>query len=157
MATTALSFVEDCPGCGARLYEPSNYCTGCGAALVETHAQPQPLAGNTPQHIAARGFAQVLGLHPAIAFFIILVDAMASAVDVATLGISVPVLWLIAAVFSSVIVLMGQKKWYGDDQETSFIKALMVGVLVALPTPFPAFLTVPSAIVGGVQLFRNKK
>lgn len=156
MATASVGFAEDCPGCGVRLYEPSNYCTGCGAALV-THSQPQPLAGNTPQHIAARGFAQIFGLHPAIAFFIILVDAMASAVDVATLGISVPVLWLIAAIFSSVIVFMGQKKWYGDDQETSFIKALMVGVLVALPSPFPSFLTVPSAVVGAVQIFRNKK
>jgi uncharacterized membrane protein YvlD (DUF360 family) len=77
-------------------------------------------------------------------------------VDVVTLGISAPVLWLISSLFSGVIVFMGQKKWGGDDQESALIKALIVGVLVALPTPFPAFLTVPSAVVGVVQTLRRK-
>jgi hypothetical protein len=99
---------------------------------------------------------QIFSLYPLLAFFIILVDAMDSAVDVVTLGISAPVLWLISSVFSAVVVFMGQKKWGGDDQESALIKALIVGFLVALPTPFPSFLTVPSAVVGVVQTLRRK-
>ena len=112
---------------------------------------------NSPHHVAARGFGHAFALHPAPAFFAILADAMVSAVDVATLEISAPILWLIASIVTSVVVFMAQKKWAGDDQESAFIKALMVGFLVALPTPFPAFLTVPSAMVGTVQMFRRRK
>ena len=79
----------------------------------------------------------MFSLYPLIAFFIILVDSMAGAVDVATLGITVPALWLISSVFSGVVVFMGQKKWGGDDQESAIIKALIVGFLVALPPRFP--------------------
>jgi hypothetical protein len=56
-----------------------------------------------------------------------------------------------------VVVYRGQIKFAGDDPETSLLKSLMVGFLVALPTPFPAFLTVPSAIAGTVQILRNRK
>lgn len=118
---------------------------------------PGMQTGSTPHHLAARGLAQVFGLHPALALFVIIVDAMVSAVDVATLGISAPVLWLLASVFTGAIVFMGQKKWYDDDQDSALIKSLIVGVLTALPTPLPAFLTVPSAIVGAFQILRNRK
>jgi hypothetical protein len=106
--------------------------------------------------MAARGFAQLFALNPLLAIFVILLDAMESAVDVATLGISAPVLWLIGGIFTGIVVFMGQKKWGGDDQEEALIKALMVAFLVALPTPFPSLLTVPSAVVGTVQMLRRK-
>lgn len=107
-------------------------------------------------HTAARSLMQMFSLYPLLAFFIILVDAMVSAVDVATLGITMPVLWLISSVFSGVVVFMGQKKWGGDDQESALIKALIVGFLVALPTPFPSILTLPGAAVSVVQTLRRK-
>ena len=145
---------DACPGCHAALYQKSNFCTECGQGLVPSHVQtPVP---NGPHHIAARGFAQLFSVNPLIAIFVILVDAMASAVDVVTLGISVPVLWLVAGIVTGIVVFMGQKKWGGDDQEGAFIKALMISFLVILPTPFPSFLTVPSAFVGAVQMFRRK-
>jgi hypothetical protein len=127
-----------------------------GAPSLERSQEPYSPSTETSHHAAARGLMQVFSLYPLLAFFIILVDAMVSAVDVATLGISMPVLWLISSVFSGVIVFMGQKKWGGDDQESALIKALIVGFLVALPTPFPAFLTVPSAVAGVVQTLRRK-
>jgi hypothetical protein len=117
---------------------------------------PAP-SGTNPHQVAARGFAQMFALHPGIAFFAIIVDAMVTAIDVSTLEITAPVLWLIAATVVSVVVYRGQMKFAGDDSETSLIKSLMVGFLVALPTPFPAFLTVPSAIAGTVQILKNRK
>ena len=126
-----------------------------GASLGERSQEPFP-SNESAHHAAARSLVQMLSLCPLLAFFIILVDAMDSAVDVATLGITMPVLWLISSVFCGVVVFMGQKKWGGDDQESALIKALIVGFLVALPTPFPAFLTVPSAVVGVVQTLRSK-
>jgi hypothetical protein len=83
-------------------------------------------------------------------------DAMVSAVDVATLGISAPILWLLASIVTGMVVFSAQRKWAGEDSESAFIKALMVAFLVALPTPFPAFLTVPSAIAGTIQKLRGK-
>jgi hypothetical protein len=105
---------------------------------------------------AARGLGQMLALHPASACFAILNDSMVSAVDFATLEISAPGLWLIAGLVTAVVVFKAQQKWAGDDNESAFIKALMVAFLVALPTPFPAFLTVPSAIAGTVQIFKRR-
>ena len=127
-----------------------------GASSWERPTEPVSSPNYASHHAAARGLAQLFALNPLLAIFIILVDAMVSAVDVATLGISAPVLWLIASIFTGVVVFMGQKKWGGDDQEGALIKALMVSFLVALPTPFPSFLTVPSAIVGTVQMLRRK-
>jgi hypothetical protein len=111
---------------------------------------------SSPHHVAARGFAQLFALHPVLAIFIIVLDAMVSAIDVATLEITAPVLWLIAGIATFMTVFMAQKKWGGDDQESAFLKALMVSVLVGLPTPFPAFLTVPSAVVGFVHQLRKR-
>jgi hypothetical protein len=107
-------------------------------------------------HAAARGFGQMFALHPAPAFFAIVTDSMVSAVNLATLEISAPVLWLIASIVTAVVVFTAQKKWAGDDDASAFIKALMVAFLVGLPTPFPAFLTLPSAIAGTVQILRRK-
>ena len=105
---------------------------------------------------AARGLGHMFALHPASAFFAILTDSMVSAVDFATLGISAPFLWLIAGLATFVVVLKAQQKWAVDDSESAVIKALMVAFLVALPTPFPAFLTIPSAIAGTVQMLRRR-
>ena len=127
-----------------------------GASLGERSQEPYSRLNDAPHHAAAQGLMQMFSLSPLIAFFIILVDAMASAVDVATLGITMPVLWLISSVFSGVVVFMGQKKWGGDDQESALIKALIVGFLVALPTPFPAFLTLPGAALSVIQTLRRK-
>jgi hypothetical protein len=127
-----------------------------GASSWERPQEPFPPINDTSHHAAARSLVQMFSLYPLLAFFIILVDAMVSAVDVATLGITAPALWLIASLFSGAVVFMGQKKWGGDDQESAIIKALIVGFLVALPTPFPAFLTVPSAVMGVVQTLRRQ-
>ena len=121
--------------------------------------QPEDLRGYPmfDSHPRERGLMQMFGLHPAPAFFAIVVDSMVSAVDVATLEISAPVLWLFASIVTAAVVFVAQKKWAGDDRDSALTKALMVAFLVALPTPFPAFLTVPSAIAGTVQMIRGRR
>jgi hypothetical protein len=115
-----------------------------------------PLIEREASRPATRDFWQSMALHPPMVGTAIVTDCMCSAVDVASLGITAPFLWLIAGLFNGVIVFLGQRKWAGDDVESAFIKALIVAFLVALPTPFPAFLTVPSGIVGMVQALRRK-
>lgn len=110
---------------------------------------------NSLQPAVARSFGQVFQLHPVLALTVIVTDCMVSAVDVASLGVTAPFLWLVASLFVGVIVFMGQKKWTTDDAESAFIKALIVAFLTALPTPLPSFLTVPSGVVGLVQTLRR--
>jgi hypothetical protein len=162
---------ESCFKCNAQLQGHRIFCAECGAKQPENtapgnftrtqYATAQPLQQNfvpadgTP-HAAAHSLGRMLLLHPAPAFFAIILDGMVTAVDVTTLGITAPFLWLIGGIVTAVVTFMAQKKWADDDQEEAFIKALMVGFLVALPTPFPAFLTVPSAIAGTVQMLRRR-
>jgi hypothetical protein len=89
-------------------------------------------------------------------FTAIVSDAMCSAIDFGSLGISAPFLWLIAGIFNGVVVFRCQRKFAGEDTETAWTKAFLVGGLVALPTPFPAFLTIPSGLVGIFQALRRK-
>lgn len=100
-------------------------------------------------HPAARGFAQILGLHPAVAFLTLVVDTMLSATDLLTAGVGSV---LIACVVGGV-AYRAQKKWYGDDNESAAIKAVILTLLVAIPTPIPALAYVPAGVVG---IFRRK-
>jgi hypothetical protein len=115
---------------------------------------PVPSINNA--HHMARGLTQAFSLNPILGLSVITTDAMVTAVDVVSLGITAPELWLIASLFTFFIVFRGQQKWGGDDRESALLKAAIVAFLVALPTPFPSFLTVPSAIVGTVQMLRRK-
>jgi uncharacterized membrane protein YjgN (DUF898 family) len=118
--------------------------------------QPSKLPSeNSPPLATAQSFSQMFQLNPMLALFVIVTDCMVSVVDVASLGITAPFLWLVASVFVGVIVFLGQKKWTADDAESAFIKALIVAFLTALPTPLPAFLTVPSGVVGLVHSLRK--
>lgn len=67
------------------------------------------------------------------------------------LGLSVA-----AGAVLGVITYRVQKSWYRDDRESAVIKGLIVGLLTAIPTNIPAFLYVPSGILGLVHLIRGK-
>jgi ABC-type xylose transport system permease subunit len=74
---------------------------------------------------------------------------------VGTLGASLPISGAAGGILA-VITYRAQKKWYGDDSESAFIKALILGFLTAIPTPLPAMLYVPSGIVGLVHNLRRR-
>jgi len=165
-----------CSYCGVPLQGPGNFCPSCGAptkailsstataSAVESSAcsrqqpypQPppysrQPAAGDV-HYAAARGFSQIFGIHPAIAFLTLTVDVMLFGGETASLGTSLPLSVTVAALLGF-IAYKAQMKWYGDDKESASIKALILALLTAIPTALPAFLYVPAGIVG---FFRRK-
>jgi hypothetical protein len=119
---------------------------------VETHEamgfQPQPVQpiqpavqGHTPQHVAARGFTQLFGLHPGMTVLLITVDSMLFGGQLATAEFIYPL--AVATAFGlGIITYMAQKKWFGDDHESALLKASIVFGLTALPTSIPGFLAV---------------
>jgi len=132
-----------------------------GFALPVQNLQPYPAAPEYQSppfvhHAArARGFGQIFGIHPTIAFLTLIVDLMLFGGEVATMGAILPV--SIGAGFGlGVIAYLAQRKWYGDDKDSAIIKALILGFLTAIPTPLPAILSVPSGIVGLIHSWRRK-
>ncbi len=107
---------------------------------------------SSPRHVAERGFAQVFGLHPAMAVLIFIVNSMIFAADWGTIGAFWPVSLAIGAALGF-ITYRAQMKWYGDDNESALIKAGILALLTAIPAPIPAVLSVPAGVVG---LFRRK-
>ena len=106
-------------------------------------------------HTAARGLAQLFGLHPIPAVMTLAVNAMLFAGELATMGALVPVAFVVAIVLGAMTFIC-QRRMYGDDDNEALVKALAVGLLTAIPTGLPGFLTVPSAVVGLVHTIRRK-
>jgi hypothetical protein len=124
-----------------------------GIANHQVSAYPLP---ENQGAVTARGFGQVFGLDPRIAFLTIVVDVMLFGGDVATFGVGV-LLSALVGIALGVITYKAQKHWYQDDRESAIIKGLIVGLLTAIPTSLPGFLTIPSGLVGIVHLLRRKK
>jgi hypothetical protein len=98
------------------------------------------------------GFAQLFGLHPAVALLFFCTDGMIFGAD----WLSSMTLWpftLAAGCVLGYITYLAQQKWYGDDKENAKIKALILAFLTTIPLPLPAILSVPAGLVG---LFRRK-
>ena len=126
-----------------------NYNTQTSETAIHNGFMPEtdaPLA-TQPHDVAARGFAAKFGLHPAMAVLTVIVDAMLFGGDIATAGFIVPL--TIAVAFGlGMVTFLAQRKWYGDDNESAFIKAFIVAGLTAIPTSLPGFLTIPAGILG---------
>ena len=103
--------------------------------------------------MAARGVAQIFGIHPAIAFLTLIVDSMLFGGEFVTGGAILP-LSIVCGGVLGYITYKSQMKWYGDDNESAKIKAIILAFLTAIPTNIPAFVYVPAGILG---FFRRKK
>jgi hypothetical protein len=93
-------------------------------------------SGLNPHQVAARGFAQSFGLHPAMAFLTVVVDVMLHGADVVSAGLLIP-FSAAAGVVLGVIVYRGQRRFYGDDQEAAVVKGLIVALVSIIPSPLP--------------------
>jgi hypothetical protein len=153
-----------CAHCHSLIHEACRFCPACGqptGSAAQTNTVPNrrmpaySLADNRGA-MHQRGFGQVFGLDPRVAFLTVVVDAMLFGGDVATAGagalLSVPV-----GVVLGVITYKAQRRWYGDDRESAFIKGLVVGLLTAIPTSLPGLLTIPSGLIGLAHMLRRKK
>jgi len=97
--------------------------------------------------LRSRGFLQVFGLDPRVALLTFVVDTMLFGGTVLSFGLLVPVAAL-AGIVLGVIAYRAQMRWYGDDRESALIKGAIIGLLTAIPTPLPALIFLPSAILG---------
>jgi hypothetical protein len=151
-----------CSRCG--IVADGQYCSACGTKLSSlsptqaAYSAPVPAAGpgySMPHAAAARGFGQIFGLDPRIAALTLVVDFMLFGGEFVTAGLIWP-FSVAAGLVLGLIAYKAQMRWYGDDRESALIKGLILGLLTAIPTPIPAFLYIPSGIVGLVHNFRRK-
>jgi hypothetical protein len=165
-----------CPNsdCRTQFSTPGNFCTKCGASMVDEPSQevippradymPATARVSNPDYATARGFGRIFGLHSGVAFFTIAVNGMLFGKDGLALvlapvvgGADIPpalIISMIAGAVVGYITYLGQMKWYADDHESAKIKALITGVLTAIPTGLPGMLFGSAALAG--LLLRKK-
>jgi len=61
-----------------------------------------------------------------------------------------------AGIVLAFVAYRAQISWYGDDKESARIKAIILGLLTAIPTPLPELLYIPAGILGLFQGFWRK-
>jgi hypothetical protein len=124
------------------------------------YPSPYEMEGPPPafnaHHAAARGFGQIVGIHPAMVLLTFIVDTMLFPAEAASLGTSLPVSVAAAAILGY-ITYKWQMKHYGDDEESAKLKALILAFLTAIPTPLPAVVYLPSGIVGFFHGLRRRE
>jgi hypothetical protein len=103
----------------------------------------------------APGFSQTFGLHAISGLTTLAANTMLFGGVVMSMGTLAPVAILVAVVLGY-ITYRAQRRFYGDDHDAALVKALAVGLLTAIPVGLPAFLTVPSTVVGVIHTLRRK-
>lgn len=155
-----------CPDCGVVTLEATRFCPSCGRDnKLVMHYQTNHPSQDSAQYsaprtrTAAKGFEQIFGMDPRIAFLAFVVDLMLFGTAAATMGITLPIvipLAIAAGVVLGRITYKAQMKWYGDDHDSAMIKAGIVGLLTAIPVGIPAIVWVPSGLIGLLHNARKK-
>jgi rRNA maturation protein Nop10 len=155
-----------CSDCGVVTLEATRFCPSCGRDnrpmtpyQSSNPYQHQARYSPPPAPAASKGFDQIFGIDPRIAFLAFVVDLMLFGTAVATMGITLPVLIplaMAAGVVLGRITYKAQRTWYGDDHDSALIKAGIVGLLTAIPVGIPAILWVPSGLLGLLHNARKK-
>jgi hypothetical protein len=109
----------------------------------------------SPRSAASTSFARLFGLDVRAAVLAIIVDLMVFAGDTLSVETLVPLGIGVAAVLGFIVYKI-QRKWYGDDHESAFIKAMVIGLLTAIPMPLTPLIAIPSGIAGVVKAIRRK-
>jgi len=122
-------------------------------SLPVTSGPPQGDASR--QSIASRGLAQMFGLDIRAAILAVLVDVMVFTGDAASLGALLPFSVCVAGALGFITYKI-QRRWYGDDHDSALIKAMIIGVLTAIPVPLTPLIAIPTGMVGIVKAIRRK-
>jgi hypothetical protein len=150
-----------CTQCGAGIQETHLYCARCGnQADTSAVMSRQPNFRRTVNNAGGgegsiRRFGRLFGLDPRVAFLALIVDMMLNAGDLVSMGVLLPVS-IGAGIVLGYVAYRAQIKWGGDDPESAKIKAIILGLLTAIPTPLPELLYIPAGIVGLVRGFWRK-
>jgi hypothetical protein len=145
-----------CTQCGAIIQEENQFCGKCGAkaetsAVVQRVPRFWRLPAKDKAAVPQRRFSQIFGLDPRIAFLTLVIDMMLNAGELLSMGLLVPVS-MMAGVVLGYVVYKAQINWYGDDPESAKIKAIVIGLLTAIPTPIPEMLYLPAGLLGAFNL-----
>lgn len=103
--------------------------------------------------VKIRQISQFLGVHPLVAIVVVALDVMLFSVEAGTLGAGWVVSILAAIVLTIGCVLM-QKYGSGDEWGLAIGKGLLIGIITAIPTPLPSFITLG---LGAVALLRDNR
>lgn len=149
-----------CTQCGAAAQDTYRYCGKCGAqtdssAVIRRRSDFRRVADAGQGGGSIRRFGQMFGLDPRIAFLTLIVDMMLNAGDLVSMGLLLPVS-IAAGLVLGFVVYRAQISWYGDDEESAKIKAIILGLLTAIPTPIPEVLYIPAGLLGLVHSFWRK-
>jgi hypothetical protein len=109
----------------------------------------------SPQGGATRGLAQIFGLAPRAAFLAVLVDLLVFTGDTLSLETLLPLGIGIAGVLGFIVYRI-QRHSYGDDHHAALTKALIVGLLTAIPVPITPFFAIPGGLLGIANALRRK-
>ena len=104
---------------------------------------------------ASRGLTQIFGLDIRAAILTVIVDLMVFAGDTFSLEALLP-LGIVVAGILGVIVYKIQLHWYKDDRNSALIKAMIVGLLTAIPVPLSPIIAIPGGLIGMTGAIRRK-
>lgn len=102
-----------------------------------------------------RTLGQTFGLHPLAALGLFVIDWMLFGEEMATAGVG----WLISlpvGVVLALVTFLIQKHSYRDATMPALCKALLVGVLTAIPAPLSSFGLLPMAAFGAIKVLSPK-
>ena len=94
-----------------------------------------------------------LGLHPLVAFSMVVVDLMLTAADLMTAATVSVIVGLILTIPCTLL----QRYAYKDEWGVAVGKGLIVGILTAIPTPLPAIVTGAGGVAGAIGLLTDRK
>jgi hypothetical protein len=112
----------------------------------------QPYSPNNPSVVHKGGFIQTFGMDVRVAILAVVVDFLAFGGDIVSFGV-LYVVELGAAIVLTFVTYKIQRAWYGDDHDSALIKALVIGLLTAIPVPITWLVAGPGGLIG---LFRRK-
>ncbi|HEY4311655.1 MAG TPA: hypothetical protein VGN12_19570 [Pirellulales bacterium] len=111
----------------------------------------RPVVG-TPM---TRGIAQLFGLHPRAAVLLMLIDVLLFGGETISLGLLLPLSVAVAGVLG-LITYRIQRRDYGDDHDAALTKALVLGLLTAIPGPLSPVLALPCGALGLARTLLRK-
>jgi len=116
----------------------------------------EPYRTNNAPVARGGGFIQTFGLDVRVAVLAVVIDFLAFGGNIVSFGV-LYVVEIGAAIVLTFITYKIQRAWYGDDHDSALIKALVIGLLTAIPVPITGIVAGPGGLLGLVHLFRRKR
>ena len=102
-----------------------------------------------------KSFCQTFGLHPLTALGLFVVDWLLFGEEIATVGfgwfVTIPV-----GIVLALVVFLIQKHAYKDETGAALGKALLTGLLTAIPAPLSSLGILPLAAFGAIKTMTTK-